>query len=120
MNWKSKGNCNGEPAQIFYLQDATKAKGICNGCPVQEECFVYAVRNNEKGVWGGYTEEERRKLRLMSYVQVVPLTEILRRNKRAREHLANEYQSYPVCNLGLKNRNLDVSGRVVALPPLVF
>ena len=33
-------------------------------CPVAEECLEFALATNqEAGVWGGTTEEERRKLR---------------------------------------------------------
>jgi hypothetical protein len=39
------------------------AKTICGECPVQQQCLDYALDNREAfGVWGGYTERERRKL----------------------------------------------------------
>jgi WhiB family redox-sensing transcriptional regulator len=40
------------------------AKEICGSCPVNEECLQYALETNqEAGVWGGYAEDERRRLR---------------------------------------------------------
>jgi hypothetical protein len=50
MSWKEKGNCNGEPPQVFYWRNPTRAKSICQGCPVQETCFLYAVKHNEQGM----------------------------------------------------------------------
>jgi WhiB family redox-sensing transcriptional regulator len=39
-----------------------KAINICNFCPVQYECFEYAMKTQtEDGVWGGSTPEERTK-----------------------------------------------------------
>lgn len=120
MSWKSKGNCNGEPPQIFYLQDATKAKSICKDCAVAETCAVYAIKHHEYGIWGGYTEGERHSLEVMSYVQAVPLVEILRRNKREQERLANASPSHPFYKSGLRTRSREVFGKVAALQPLFF
>ena len=40
------------------------AKAICTECSVREECLNYALETNqEAGVWGGYAEDERRRLR---------------------------------------------------------
>ena len=40
------------------------ARRICADCPVKEPCLEYAlVTNQDTGVWGGTSEEERRKLR---------------------------------------------------------
>lgn len=41
-----------------------EAKKVCRACPVQSECLLYAVRNDERfGVYGGLSERERRRLR---------------------------------------------------------
>jgi WhiB family redox-sensing transcriptional regulator len=46
------------------LDDIAAAKAICAQCSVQEECLQYALESNqEAGVWGGYAEDERRRLR---------------------------------------------------------
>lgn len=40
--------------------DIVHAKQVCRGCPIQAECLEHSVRNNEQfGVWGGFTHEER-------------------------------------------------------------
>lgn len=40
-----------------------RAKAICRACPVQSDCLLSALANNEKrGVWGGLNEDERREL----------------------------------------------------------
>jgi len=40
-----------------------KAINTCRFCPVQYECFEYAMNTQtEDGVWGGSTPEERTKL----------------------------------------------------------
>ncbi|MFC9355225.1 WhiB family transcriptional regulator [Rhodococcus sp. NPDC057014] len=39
------------------------AKQLCRGCPVRARCLNYALDAYEPhGIWGGYTEDERRKL----------------------------------------------------------
>ena len=120
MNWKAKGKCNGEPPQVFYLQDATKAKSICNGCSVAETCAIYAINHNEQGVWGGYTEEERQFLFRASVVRAVPLIELLRRNKHEQERPANVSPSHPFYKPDLRTRSREAFERVAALPPLIF
>jgi WhiB family redox-sensing transcriptional regulator len=46
------------------LDNIERAKLICATCAVQEECLDYALNTNqEAGVWGGYAEDERRRLR---------------------------------------------------------
>ena len=40
------------------------AKRVCRACEAQEPCLDFALATNqESGVWGGTSEEERRKLR---------------------------------------------------------
>ncbi|HVJ98865.1 MAG TPA: WhiB family transcriptional regulator [Acidimicrobiia bacterium] len=39
-----------------------KAKMICGDCAVQRECLDFALRVREPhGIWGGFTEAERRR-----------------------------------------------------------
>ncbi|MGH8936667.1 MAG: WhiB family transcriptional regulator [Acidimicrobiia bacterium] len=48
----------------FALDQIELAKAICRQCPVQDECLQYALETNqESGVWGGFAEDERRRLR---------------------------------------------------------
>lgn len=40
------------------------AKSVCRECPVAAECLQYALDHDERfGIWGGYTERERRRLK---------------------------------------------------------
>ena len=46
------------------LDQIETATAICTACDVNDECLEFALATNqEAGVWGGTTEEERRKLR---------------------------------------------------------
>lgn len=39
------------------------AERMCAGCPFLEECRTYAVlANEERGIWGGTTPEQRKEL----------------------------------------------------------
>jgi hypothetical protein len=53
-----------------FFDDEPEAVDFCNGqddddiCPIRESCARFALTNNEKaGVWGGYTELQRRWIR---------------------------------------------------------
>jgi hypothetical protein len=38
-----------------------EGKQVCGACPVRAECLAYALANHERfGIWGGYTERDRR------------------------------------------------------------
>ena len=40
------------------------AKTVCHRCPSENECLEYALDSNQdNGVWGGRSEEERRAIR---------------------------------------------------------
>jgi Transcription factor WhiB. len=46
------------------IKQTNEAKAICNECVVKIDCLEYAIRTNQDcGVWGGTTEEERKSLR---------------------------------------------------------
>ena len=66
--------CRSEDPELYFAESPTDvelAKAICQGCPVRAECLAWALEaNQDHGVWGGLSEEERRSLR--------------RRNARAR------------------------------------
>lgn len=43
-------------------EQVATARSYCFGCPVQTECLVYALHGDEDfGIWGGFTPEERRR-----------------------------------------------------------
>lgn len=66
--WQAEALCaKSDPEEWFpdRGQFADEAKKICRRCPVRQECLDYALRNKERfGVWGGFTELERRRLKI--------------------------------------------------------
>jgi WhiB family transcriptional regulator, redox-sensing transcriptional regulator len=70
VSWKNRAACVGYPSSVFFPTADTppdlvdKAKSICEVCPVAQDCLEYAFETNQvAGVWGGYTEAERRSMR---------------------------------------------------------
>jgi WhiB family redox-sensing transcriptional regulator len=70
--WRTQSLCRDSNSELFFPVGATgialdqieAAKEICQVCPVHRQCLEFALHTNqEAGVWGGTTEEERRKLR---------------------------------------------------------
>ena len=70
--WRSRSACRDTDPELFFPIGATgmaldqilAAKSICAQCTVTSECLEFALATNqEAGIWGGATEEERRKLR---------------------------------------------------------
>lgn len=70
--WQEFAACRGADPDLFFPLGTTgpavdqilKAKEICAICPVQEECLEYSLlTNQEAGVWGGFDEDERRRIR---------------------------------------------------------
>ena len=53
------------PSKDFFFilpgQKSKRAKQFCAECPVKRECLEFALIYNEKGIWGGTTEEERER-----------------------------------------------------------
>lgn len=66
--WISESVCSETDPEAFFPEKGGSikdAKRICwNSCPVREDCLQYALTNDERfGVWGGYSEKERRRLK---------------------------------------------------------
>ena len=50
---------------------AAEARRLCGRCPVRAECLEAALSNDEEfGVWGGVSAEERRQLRKLRSAEV--------------------------------------------------
>lgn len=66
-NWQDYGNCLGVDPDLFFPErgaSTREAKEVCRGCPVKVDCLEFALVNGEKfGIWGGYSERERRRMR---------------------------------------------------------
>ena len=69
-SWVESGLCHteGHRRDMFFADLGRKAsdrvmtdeaRTICMRCPVQSECFEYALAGDEHGVWGGTTRDER-------------------------------------------------------------
>lgn len=67
-DWRDQAACKGAELKVFYAdgkgQHYDAAKAVCSTCPVQNECFDYALDvADDFGVWGGTSPEERRLMR---------------------------------------------------------
>jgi WhiB family redox-sensing transcriptional regulator len=69
--WWSRAACSSADPELFFpisnsgpaLRQVMRAKAICARCEIQRECLRYALEAGSiQGVWGGMTEEERRRL----------------------------------------------------------
>jgi WhiB family redox-sensing transcriptional regulator len=73
--WQEEGLCrkrNIDP-NVFFFEDSMRgkvkrskekeAKKICQACPVIQQCLEHSLNLPENyGIWGGMTEEERRRV----------------------------------------------------------
>jgi WhiB family redox-sensing transcriptional regulator len=65
--WRQQAACRGGDVGVFFPADeagAGAAKAICASCPVRDLCLEWAMSTHQDdGVWGGLTDNERRRLR---------------------------------------------------------
>jgi WhiB family redox-sensing transcriptional regulator len=64
--WKLLGACRGKDLDIFFAEERGSdviAKYFCARCVVRAQCLDVALENDERGVWGGTTERERRRIK---------------------------------------------------------
>lgn len=71
-DWRDLAECRDSEPSLFFpvgttgpaVEQIEAAIAICMSCSVREECLQYALETNqESGVWGGYAEDDRRRLR---------------------------------------------------------
>jgi WhiB family redox-sensing transcriptional regulator len=71
-DWRSIAACRDTNPDMFFPVGSTgpaisqieTAKAICRTCEAQAPCLEFALATNqEAGVWGGTSEDERRRLR---------------------------------------------------------
>lgn len=71
-SWRSAAICRDTDPDLFFpvgttgyaLVQIDRAKQVCDECPVKTECLDYALETNQdSGIWGGTSEEERRAIR---------------------------------------------------------
>lgn len=70
-DWRARAACRDADTSLFFpywaagstLQGIDKAKLICRDCPVRAPCLGWALdRGVAFGIWGGFTEDERRAI----------------------------------------------------------
>ena len=71
-DWREHSACRDTDPDLFFpvgttgpaIEQIENAKAVCRVCDVQKSCLEYAlVSNQDGGIWGGTSEEERRALR---------------------------------------------------------
>jgi WhiB family redox-sensing transcriptional regulator len=71
-DWRDNASCRDTDPDLFFpigttgpaIEQIESAKRVCYACEAQEACLEFALATNqESGIWGGTSEEERRKLR---------------------------------------------------------
>ena len=71
-DWRDQASCRSVDPDLFFpvgttgvaLVQIEHAKSVCRSCTAREACLEFALATNqESGIWGGTSEEERRKLR---------------------------------------------------------
>ena len=69
MDWRHYAVCRDEDPELFFpvgtagpaVRQTEEAKSVCRRCPVVAQCLQWAVTSDqETGVWGGMSEDERR------------------------------------------------------------
>lgn len=72
--WQRDARCLDADPEIFFPEkggSTKEAKRICGLCPSKEACLAYALENEERfGIWGGLSENERRRLKRAPESQV--------------------------------------------------
>jgi WhiB family redox-sensing transcriptional regulator len=70
--WRRTAACRDTDPDLFFpvgttgpaIEQIENAKAVCRQCEAMAPCLEYALATNQdSGVWGGTSEEERRKLR---------------------------------------------------------
>jgi WhiB family transcriptional regulator, redox-sensing transcriptional regulator len=71
-DWRGRAACRDTDPDLFFpvgstgpaVEQIVSAKAVCATCDARDSCLEFALATNqESGIWGGTTEEERRKLR---------------------------------------------------------
>ncbi|MDP9242887.1 MAG: WhiB family transcriptional regulator [Actinomycetota bacterium] len=65
-HWQKQAACYGIDPDVFFPtseEEAGEALDFCSDCRIRETCLAWALKNGERyGVWGGLTEQQRRRL----------------------------------------------------------
>lgn len=73
-SWHLHAKCRNNFSHLFFPPTTferkddrerreARARAVCNSCAVRKECLEYALQIREPyGIWGGFTESERKQL----------------------------------------------------------
>lgn len=70
--WRDEALCRDTDPDLFFpigttgqaLIQIERAKSVCGECPARSDCLDFALETNQDaGIWGGTSEDERRLLR---------------------------------------------------------
>lgn len=66
LEWQDRANCRDTDPEAFFPLQGEGVNGtvraICDACPVKQTCLDYALERPQlQGIWGGTSEEERKK-----------------------------------------------------------
>ena len=67
LGWQEHALCAQIDPEMFFPEKGGSTrdpKRVCAACEVRDPCLQYALDHDERfGVWGGYSERERRRLK---------------------------------------------------------
>lgn len=72
LSWRADASCRDTSPELFFpigttgqaVDQIEAAKMVCMGCPARIPCLKFALgTNQDSGVWGATSEEDRRHLR---------------------------------------------------------
>lgn len=72
LDWRKDAACAHVDTDLFFpvgvtgpaIPQIAAAKAVCEECPARATCLDFAITTNQEyGIWGGTSEEERRVLR---------------------------------------------------------
>ena len=74
-DWQQSAACHELPLDLFFPSSGMESsrnmnviKPFCEACPVRVDCLTYALSHpDERGIWAGTTENDRRKIRSKNY-----------------------------------------------------
>ncbi|AFO10185.1 WhiB [Mycobacterium phage Taj] len=65
-DWRRDAICTQIDPEAWFPEKGIRnddAKETCWKCPVQPQCLQWALKHNELGVWGGFSEKERARIK---------------------------------------------------------
>lgn len=108
-DWVEQAVCSTVDPELWFPEKGGSTRDairVCQLCEVREQCLKYALDNDERfGVWGGYSEQERRRMQL-GLSPHMPAPEPVARPKKPEHKPEHGLAGYkrgckcPVCRAG--------------------